>query len=80
MSSTVHPDIATALKSKEAARYLGLRNMQTLYNWRSMNIGPAYFKIGLSVEYRKADLDAWIQRKMTSTYESEPQEKIVTAA
>jgi excisionase family DNA binding protein len=72
MASTVHPDIETSLTTEEAAIYLGLKNMQTLYNWRSLNIGPAYFKIGLRVRYRKADLDAWVQRKITSTYEAEP--------
>jgi hypothetical protein len=72
MSSTVHPDIATALNTDQATVYLGLRNKQTLCNWRHNNIGPAYFKIGPYIVYRRVDLDAWVQRKRTSTYESDP--------
>jgi predicted DNA-binding transcriptional regulator AlpA len=76
MPSTVHPDIENALTIEQAATYLGLKNIQTLHNWRSLHIGPAYFKIGMRVRYRKADIDAWVQKKIIPTYESEP----VTAA
>jgi hypothetical protein len=72
MSALVHPDIENALTVEEAATYLGLKNIQTLHNWRSLNIGPAYFKIGMRVRYRKADLDVWVQKRITPTYESEP--------
>lgn len=42
----------------EAARYLRF-SPATLAIWRSQGYGPAYFKIGHSVRYRRADLQAW---------------------
>ena len=41
---------------REAARILGFRNVQTLRNWRYLQRGPAYSKLGRSVRYRVSDL------------------------
>lgn len=71
MTNELHPMLQNTMLVEEAARYLGI-GMQSLHSWRSMNIGPAYFKIGGRIRYRKIDLDAWVERKMTSTFESEP--------
>ena len=45
-----------------ADRYRGLISVRTLCNWRSLKIGPAYCKIGKTVLYDEAELDAWDER------------------
>lgn len=33
---------------------------QTLANWRTLEIGPAFYKIGRSVRYDEDVLEAWL--------------------
>lgn len=55
-------DPRTRLTSREAADYLG-QKQQTLANWRSAGIGPPFYKVGSSVQYLVADLDAWLEAR-----------------
>ena len=48
-------------KEEQAAEYLGMKT-NTLRQWRFMSTGPVYLKIGRSVRYRQADLDAFLER------------------
>lgn len=43
-------------------RYRGMVSVRTLSNWRSARRGPRYVKIGKTVLYDEADLDAWDER------------------
>ena len=52
-------DAEELITTEEAARHLGLKP-STLLNWRSDNRGPAFFKIGRLVYYRRSDLEAWV--------------------
>lgn len=45
-----------------ATRYRGTVSIRTLANWRSMRIGPKFFKIGKTILYEEGDLDAWDDR------------------
>lgn len=57
--------------TKEAAAYLNLRPT-TLDQWRWSGRGPRFVKIGRSVRYRIADLDAFLaERVYTSTTEAQ---------
>lgn len=49
-----------ALSSVDAADYVGL-SPATLSTWRSRGKGPIYVKLGRSVVYRIADLDAFLE-------------------
>ena len=49
---------AHALTTEQAAAYLGL-SPNTLHRWRWSGHGPRYRKLGRSVRYMRADLDAW---------------------
>lgn len=49
------------LRPKEAAHYLSL-GLSTLARYRMSGTGPVYSKIGGKVVYRRADLDAWVNR------------------
>ena len=51
------------LNTIEAARYLGL-SKPTLERFRTLGGGPKYAKLGSSVRYRKADLDAWLESRL----------------
>lgn len=47
------------LSNSEAAEFLGM-SPDTLARWRWAGIGPAYLKIGRSIKYRRADLEAFL--------------------
>lgn len=52
------------LKTKEAAEHTSL-SKPTLDRLRITGEGPVFIKIGRAVRYRKADLDAWLEAKLT---------------
>lgn len=41
--------------------------VETLRFWRSTNRGPASFKIGRRVFYRRSDVDRWFSQQESST-------------
>ena len=47
------------LNNSEAAEFLGM-SPDTLPRWRWAGIGPAYMKVGRSIKYRRADLEAFL--------------------
>jgi excisionase family DNA binding protein len=53
------------MSTVEAAKYLQLKP-STLEVWRFNNKGPAYLKVGRLVQYRKADLEQWINSRQVS--------------
>lgn len=61
------PGQARMLTTREAARYLQLSSTY-LNKMRVTGTGPVFVKLGRSVRYHQADLDAWITaRRFTST-------------
>ena len=55
-----------AFNEREAARYLGI-SPATLRLWRSLGGGPRFYKAGEKlVRYRRLDLDAWIEARLSS--------------
>ncbi len=60
---------AERLTNSEAAEYLGLK-IATLNKWRVYGDGPPFLKVGRLIQYRKSDLDAYLnERLMRSTSE-----------
>lgn len=53
------------LTTEEAAVYIRM-NRQTLNKWRHLKIGPSYVKLGRSVFYKVADLDAFVSASSVS--------------
>lgn len=53
-----HANLTTA----EAADYLR-QSPRTLIRWRGLRVGPPWTKAGQRVLYRRADLDAWLDRQ-----------------
>jgi predicted DNA-binding transcriptional regulator AlpA len=49
------------LSNLEAAEFLGM-SPDTLPRWRWAGIGPAYLKVGRSIKYRRADLEAFLEK------------------
>lgn len=73
MSVPEHPpgEFADMLDRQPTADYLGL-SVPTLDRKRVNGDGPPYVKIGSRVRYRRADLDAWLTKRIvTSTSEAE---------
>ncbi len=52
--------------TERAAAHLGL-SVSTLEKWRVSGVGPTYKKIGRSVRYVLAELDAWIAEQTCSS-------------
>lgn len=53
------PDTPDLLDEREAAAVLS-KPMGTLRQWRSRGLGPSYVKLGMSIRYRRADLEHFI--------------------
>lgn len=51
------------LDERQAAEYLSL-SPRTLQTWRQRGNGPRFLKLGRSVRYRRADLDAFIESRV----------------
>ena len=54
-----------ALNERQAAKYLGV-SAGTLRLWRSENRSPRYFRAGKLIRFRRADLDAWIEARLSA--------------
>ncbi len=54
------------LTTIEAATYVRL-GKPTLERFRISGDGPKYCKLGGAVRYRKADLDAWLESRLTGS-------------
>lgn len=49
------------LTPSQAAKYLQM-SVETLRRWRTDRRGPAYFRAGRHVRYRRSALDKWMER------------------
>jgi hypothetical protein len=65
MTAPMPPEIqADLLTPKQLSdRYYGTPTVRTITNWRHMNYGPPYIKIGKSVFYRLIDVEQWESRQ-----------------
>jgi excisionase family DNA binding protein len=56
----------STLTPLKAAKYLGISEA-SLRLWRSEGKGPRHFRAGEKlVRYRRADLDAWIEERLSA--------------
>jgi len=56
----------STLTPLKAAKYLGISEA-SLRLWRSEGRGPRHFRAGEKlVRYRRADLDSWIEERLSS--------------
>jgi excisionase family DNA binding protein len=57
----------TTLTPLQAAKYIGVSDA-ALRLWRSRGEGPRHFRAGEKlVRYRRADLDSWIEARLSAT-------------
>jgi predicted DNA-binding transcriptional regulator AlpA len=54
------------MRTKHAATYLGLAE-KTLHNWRTLQRGPKYRKLGRAVVYLKSDLDVFLDEALQNS-------------
>lgn len=60
-----------SLTPKQAAKYVGVSEA-ALRLWRSRGEGPRHFRAGEKlVRYRRADLDSWIEARLSKPGTSE---------
>lgn len=57
------------MTTKEASQYVR-HAVQTLAKWRVYGLGPRWHKVGRSVLYDRAELDAWVQSNGRSSTSS----------
>jgi len=65
MTTTDFPNLQSKTKyldDRQAANILGLKP-QTLRNWRGMDRGPAYVKVGRAVRYGLSDLITYMEER-----------------
>jgi excisionase family DNA binding protein len=48
------------MSTEEVAEVLG-RPARTLRQWRYLNQGPRYLKVGATVRYRARDIEKWLE-------------------
>lgn len=59
-------EMQNTLNEREAGKYLGI-SAAVLRLWRSEGKAPRYFRAGEKlVRYRRADLDAWIEERLSA--------------
>ena len=54
------PEEINYLNTYEAGRWLGLSE-KTLARYRVRGEGPAFYRFGTRIRYRRADLEAWAE-------------------
>jgi excisionase family DNA binding protein len=59
-AETVTLEPERLLGPKQVASYLGVP-VTTLYVWRHRGVGPAAFRVGRHLRYRREDVEAWLQ-------------------
>jgi len=57
------------LTIEDLAEYLGVP-VATLYAWRYRRQGPPGFRVGRYVRFRRSDVEAWIEDRITQTRHS----------
>jgi excisionase family DNA binding protein len=57
------PELLTA---PQLARYLGVP-LSTVYHWRSKREGPPGFRVGKRLQFRAADVAAWLEAKESAS-------------
>jgi len=50
------------LNDRQAAQFFNV-GLQTLRNWRSQRRGPSYHRLGRSIRYNQADLEAYLESR-----------------
>jgi predicted DNA-binding transcriptional regulator AlpA len=59
-------ELLQTLTPKQAGKYVGISEA-SLRLWRAGGRGPRYFKAGERlIRYRRADLDAWIEARLSA--------------
>lgn len=55
------------LDQRQTAARLGLKNHNTLAEWRHLGKGPNYVKIGSNVRYRASDIEKFLAANVVET-------------
>lgn len=59
MTDTAHTLPDPLWTQRQTAEYLG-KVERTLERWRRDGVGPRYLRVGRTIRYRRADVDAWL--------------------
>lgn len=54
-------DVAELVSAQELADFLRVP-LDTVYRWNYARTGPPYIRVGRHVRYRRADVDAWLEK------------------
>lgn len=57
-------ETANLMNTEDLADYLGVP-IETVRQWRYSRTGPPGFRLGRRVKYRRSDVDAWIEDRIT---------------
>jgi excisionase family DNA binding protein len=65
---------SSAFSLRTASQYLGV-SQAALRTWKRQGHGPAYFRAGKLLRYRKSDLDAWIEARRVCPEQTSPKQQ-----
>jgi excisionase family DNA binding protein len=54
---------SNSLSLRQASEYIGI-SQAALRTWKRNGKGPAFFRAGKLLRFRKCDLDAWIEEQL----------------
>lgn len=54
------------LTPDDVSRVLGVP-LKTLAHWRTQRTGPLFLRVGVTVRYRRVDLETWIEERLDDT-------------
>lgn len=67
------------LTVEEVAEWLGVP-VGTIYAWRYRSTGPASYKVGRHVRFRRADVERWLEDQRTEPIQPSPLRRLLGVA
>jgi excisionase family DNA binding protein len=48
---------------EQLVEYLQLKSVQVIYKWNATGTGPAYFRVGRHIRFKKPEVDVWLETR-----------------
>jgi len=48
---------------EQLVEYLQLKSVQVVYKWNATGTGPAYFRVGRHIRFKKSEVDVWLETR-----------------
>jgi len=65
----------SVLSLEQTSQYLGV-SQAALRSWKRQGKGPAFFRAGKLLKFRRRDLDAWMEAQLVSPEQKTPNDAV----